>query len=182
MRRVRLHFLSMVPPLLFIIFFGCEQGENINDPEEELNPNIFTYYWDDGWIEHAKWKTTTLGNYLTIRVEAWNYKPQFSSFSVKFDNIIAYWDMDSISLSGGVLDDFDDGIDYAIWNVIISEGAGVYVSNGLLNVDIPEGKPTEGEVEVGGVITKEFMIYGDFDIQDDINEIAAFFANAPSSQ
>ena len=167
MQRFRIAFLCIIDAFLILICTACDQEKSINEPVEEPDPNIFTYYWDEGWIEHAKWKTTIMGSELTIRIEAWNDQPQFSTFNVKFDNIVAYWNIDSVSRDGGVLEDFNDGKINGIWNKIESQNAVVNESNGVLNVDIPEGKPTNGACEVGGVITKDYIINGDFDIQVD---------------
>lgn len=157
-RKIHAIFLTMTILFAFII-----------SSTAAFAAKITTYYWDDGWIEHATWTTTTLGKDLTIDIDAWNWEPQFSQLSVKFDNVIALGEVDPITTSEGLVDDFDDGIINPLWHVSESEGDIVYESNGVLNIDIPAGTAPGGLCQVGGVITKDFVIHGDFDVQVDFS-------------
>lgn len=125
---------------------------------------ITTYYWDGGWIEHASWTTSTLGEDLTIDIDAWNWPPEFSPLNVKLDNVIT---------NEGLVDDFDDGIiDSSIWEHYIPiDPTSVTETGGVLEIDIPEGPSSSDpdQCQVGGVITKDFIVNGNFDVQVDFS-------------
>ena len=122
---------------------------------------ITTYYWDSGWVEHASWVTTTLGESLNIYIDAWNWWPEFSPLHVKFDNVIT---------GDGLLDDFDDGtINSSIWVMNTSEGATVQETSGVLDIDIPAGSTSTGGNRVGGLITWNYLLQGDCEVQVDFS-------------
>jgi hypothetical protein len=129
---------------------------------------ITTYYWDNGWIEHATWISTAIGKDLKIDINAWNFEPEYSSLSVKYDNVFGSGDIDRIVTSGGLIDDFNDGILSPIWQ-ILGIGADVYEAAGVLNIDIFAGSAGPGLNHVAGVQTKSLVIHGDFDVQVDFS-------------
>ncbi len=53
---------------------------------------VITYYWANGWREHARWQPQVVTGDLKIAIDAWNWPPYFSAFSVRYDNLIAYND------------------------------------------------------------------------------------------
>jgi hypothetical protein len=86
---------------------------------------------------------------------------------LQFDNVIVKGEIDPITDNEGLMDNFNDGIFKEIWNVRQSEGAAIYELNGLLNIDISGGVNQDGSCHVGCLITKDFVIHGDFDVQVD---------------
>lgn len=119
--RVKKHLIILPITLMFtLIILSTSASASL----------ITTYYWDDGWIEHATWETT-VGKDLTINIDAWNWEPEYSAFNVKFDNIIAIGDIDPITNSQGLIDDFNDGIVKSIWNITSSSGSSIYESDGF---------------------------------------------------
>lgn len=129
---------------------------------------ITTYYWEDGWVEHATWTTTTIDKDLRISIDGWNWEPEYSPLSVKYDNVFLYGDIDPITTTWGLVDDFDDGIIDPIWEVQ-ARGASIYEADGVLNIDIFAGSAGPGLCHVGNIRTKDLVIHGDFDVQVDFS-------------
>ncbi len=127
---------------------------------------ITTYYWDNGWVEHASW-ISSIGSDLMITIDVWDWEPEYSPMNVKFDNVIVSGDIDPIALVGDTIDNFEDGITRSIWWAGQTSGVSVVEANGVLNIDILAGPNSVGWNNVGGYDTRDYYIHGDFDVQVD---------------
>jgi hypothetical protein len=54
---------------------------------------ITTYYWDHGWVQHAQWPGVRVSSSddFKIRLGTFNGESAFSSYWVKWDNLIAHY-------------------------------------------------------------------------------------------
>lgn len=73
---------------------------------------ITTYYWDNGWVEHASWDASFLGPDLRVSFDAWNWEPEYSGFQGTYGNAYMFGEVD---LPQGLVDDFDDGVIGQVW-------------------------------------------------------------------
>lgn len=127
-----------------------------------IYPTIYSYYWDNGWVELARWESHTVLRELTIDIDAWNSPPEHPAhpaLNVRFDNLSA---IGNILPNGSLIDDFNDGIIAPIWFSHCGNKTHIIESKGVLQIDIPSGSSQEG-----GIVTKDYLIQGDFDVQVD---------------
>ena len=144
---------------------------------------ITTYYWDDGWVEHASWPTD-LGDNLDIRIDAWNWPDEYPPQGEEPTDYPGFWaELDNVIVDSVTFDDFEDGqIDPDIWDVAAS-GEGVSVEetlSGVLKVTIDEGPyvlNSEEYARVGGIVTDNYVLNGNFDVQVDFTVSPAYHAN-----
>ena len=96
-----------------------------------------------------------------------------------FDN--CPWDFnpdqsDTEGFVDNIFEDFEDGFISHLWEVHLNdESIEVFESGGVLNIIVPAGTTPWGNNRCGSLQTKDFVIYGDFDLQVDFIVPAEFY-------
>lgn len=143
---------------------------------------ITTYYWNNGWVEHASWDASFLGPDLRVSFDAWNWQPEFSGFEVAYDNIYMFGEID---LPQGLVDDFNDGVISQIWQGgggTCHQGAGAAAceANGVISIDIEPGQAWPGQNRVASISTENLVVHGEFDVRIDFS-LNPEFHSTPNS-
>lgn len=163
------------------LMLGCDQ-DRPTSVSESLVPQlsavageswiITTYYWDDGWVEHAWWDASFLDPDLRISFFAGNWSDYYPAFQADFDNVYAYGD---IELPQGLVDDFEDGELSSVWQgggwpcMNWGQGAEACEAGGVINVDISDGPASTGAARVAGLTTNGLVLHGEFDVRVDFS-------------
>lgn len=132
---------------------------------------ITTYYWNDGWVEHASWNDQFLGPDLQIWFLAGNGGPEYPALQVELDNVYAFGDTD---LPEALVDDFNGGVTSDVWSggggeCVSGRGVDACVVAGVLTVDVEAGQAGPGLRRVVALNTTEPVIHGEFDVQIDFS-------------
>jgi hypothetical protein len=154
------------------LFAACGEEESTSPPTcVAPDMEITTYYWEDGdWVRHAAWDASFLGSDVRIWIDVANWRWSYSAFWVELDNIYAYGDL---SISEGLVDDFEDGVISPIWGGTgesCQSGRGAFAceGDGVLTVVIEEGPdPVSGEFRLAGLTSQDFVAHGEFDVRVD---------------
>jgi len=155
----------------FALIVACSEEESTSPTCVAPDQEITTYYFEDGgWVTHASWDASFLGDEVRIWLDIANYIREYSAFWATLDNVYAYGDLYTPE---GLIDDFNDGVISPIWegsgeSCRMGRGAEACEANGVLTVVIGEG-PDElsGEFRLAGLVSQDFVAHGEFDVQVD---------------
>ena len=144
---------------------GLAETTTSDGPESPGEMRFTTYYWNDGWSEHASWVSPPTLPQLRPVITAFNMGPDYPAFTVRFDDL-------TIS---GATNAFDDGTIPPSWQPFMTEGATAEESNGVLVVDLPAGRSTEGS-ESSVALNPPTYFGGEFDISMSFSVDDDFYA------
>jgi tetratricopeptide (TPR) repeat protein len=133
-----------------------------------IYPTIYTYYWDNGWVELARWEDPGLLKECYFAYYLLE-EPNASGVWISFDNVSAHG---NILPNGSIYDDFNDGIIAPIWEKHICTSGSVIETNGVIQIS---GGVTNCRTEL---CTRDSVIQGDFDVQIDFELYPRFHTDS----